>query len=195
MRDIQQIICNETDLLKARVTNLYNDCYAKIINLIETSQNPSIIDIIEEQIYTGKLLTISASSILSIFAPVTKLAIVVFVFVAIDFVLGLIVSIRVRHVGFMSDKLYKSIWKLLGVEVSIYLAHLLDTAVLNNTISFHLANILTGIICGTELWSILTHFAILSDHPVFRLIKKWGKAEIENKVGALKDFDKELKQE
>ena len=52
MRDIQQIICNETDLLKARVTNLYNDCYAKIINLIETSQNPSIIDIIEEQIYT-----------------------------------------------------------------------------------------------------------------------------------------------
>jgi phage-related holin len=141
---------------------------------------------------TGKLLTIGISSILSIFAPVSKLAIVAFVFVVIDFILGLFVSIRVRKVGFMSEKLYKSIWKLLGIEVSICLAYLLDAYVIAPSLSLHLANIFTGIICGTELWSILTHFAILSDHPVFRLIKKWGKAEIENKVGAMKDFDKEL---
>jgi predicted PurR-regulated permease PerM len=123
---------------------------------------------------------------------VSKLAIVAFVFVLVDFILGLIVSIRVRRMGFMSEKLYKSIWKLLGIEVSICLSYLLDAYVIAPSLSLHLANIFTGIICGTELWSILTHFAILSDHPVFRLIKKWGKAEIENKVGALKDFDKEL---
>ena len=123
----------------------------------------------------------------------TKLAIVAFVFVLIDFVLGLIVSMCVRKIGFMSEKLYKSIWKLLGIEVTIFLSYLLDAHVIALSLSLHLANIFTGIICGTELWSILTHFAILSDHPVFRLIKKWGKAEIENKVGALKDFDKELK--
>ena len=135
---------------------------------------------------------VGVASLLSVFAPVKTLALVALLFVVTDFVFGLIVSIRVRKQGVMSSKIYKTIWKLIGIEVSIFLAHLLDTAVLNNTISFHLANILTGIICGTELWSILTHFAILSDHPVFRLIKKWGKAEIENKVGALKDFDKEL---
>lgn len=141
---------------------------------------------------TGKALTVGVASLLSVFAPVKTLALVALLFVVTDFVFGLIVSIRVRKQGVMSSKIYKTIWKLIGIEVSIFLAHLLDTAVLNNTTSFHLANVFTGIICGTELWSILTHFAILSDHPVFRLIKKWGKAEIENKVGALKDFDKEL---
>jgi hypothetical protein len=107
--------------------------------------------------------------------------------------LGLIVSVRVRKIGFMSEKLYKSIWKLLGIEVTIFLSYLLDAHVIAPSLSLHLANIFTGIICGAELWSILTHFAILSDHPVFRLIKKWGKAEIENKVGALKDFEEDLK--
>jgi phage-related holin len=140
------------------------------------------------------MLTISAGSILSIFAPVSKLAVIAFAFVVIDFIFGLIVSVRVRKVGFTTEKLYKSIWKLLGVEVSICLAYLLDVHVIDFTPTLHLANIFTGIICGAELWSILTHFAILSDHPVFRLIKKWGKAEIENKIGAMKDFDKELKE-
>jgi phage-related holin len=139
------------------------------------------------------MLTISAGSILSIFAPVSKLAVIAFVFVIIDFVFGLIVSVRVRKVGFQSEKFYKSVWKLLGIEVSIFLAYLLDAYVIAPTLTLHLANIFTGIICGAELWSILTHFAILSDHPVFRLIKKWGKSEIENKIGAMKDFDKELK--
>jgi phage-related holin len=143
-------------------------------------------------INAGKLLTISAGSILSIFAPVSKLAIIAFVFVCTDFILGLIVSTRVRKIGFRSDKFYKSLWKLLGIEVTIFLAYLLDTHVIAPSLSLHLPNIFTGIICGAEFWSILTNFAILSDHPVFRLIKKWGKSEIENKVGALKDFDKEL---
>jgi hypothetical protein len=35
----------------------------------------------------------------------------------------------------------------------------------------------------SEFWSILTNFAILSNHPVFRIIKKWGKKEIEKKLG------------
>ena len=141
---------------------------------------------------TGKLLTVSAGSIVSIFAPVKTLALTALLFVSIDFIFGLIVSVKVRKQGVMSGKIYKSLWKLIGIEVSIVLAHLLDTQVLNNTTSYHLANIFAGIICGTELWSILTHFAILSDHPVFRLIKKWGKSEIESKTGAMKDFDNEL---
>jgi phage-related holin len=142
---------------------------------------------------TGKALTVAVVSLFSVFAQVKILAIVAFLFVLIDFVLGIIVSIRVRKQGVLSSKIYKTVWKIIGIEVSICLAYLLDTVVLNNTTSFYLANVFTGIICGADFWSILTHFAILSDHPVFRLIKKWGKAEIENKVGALKDFDKELK--
>jgi hypothetical protein len=142
---------------------------------------------------TGKALTVCLVSLFSVFAPIKTLAIIAFLFVLIDFILGIIVSIRIRKQGVMSSRIYKTVWKLLGVEVSIFLAYLLNTHVLNNTIPLGLPNILAGIICGADFWSIITHFAILSDHPVFRLIKKWGKAEIENKVGALKDFDKELK--
>ncbi|MDR3351297.1 MAG: phage holin family protein [Prevotellaceae bacterium] len=143
-------------------------------------------------ISSGKIVACGFSVLVAMFEPVRMLALMGFLFVSADFVFGLIVSIRVRKEGIMSSKIYKTIWKLIGIEVSIVLAYLLDTHVLNNTTSFHLANVFAGIICGTELWSILTHFAILSDHPVFRLIKKWGKSEIEHKVGALRDFDKEL---
>jgi phage-related holin len=137
-------------------------------------------------ISSGKIVACCFSSLVSVFAPVKTLVVVAFLFMSVDFVFGLIVSIKVRKQGLLSGKIYKSIWKLTGVEICIVLAHLLDTSVLNNTTPYHLANIFAGIICGTELWSILTHFAILSDHPVFRLIKKWGKSEIENKIGELK---------
>jgi phage-related holin len=140
----------------------------------------------------GKPLAIGAGSVLSVFAPVKSLLFIALLFVVVDFVFGLIVSIRVRKQGVMSSKIYNTIWKAIGIEVSIFLAFLLDTQVLENTTAFHLENIFTGIVCGTELWSILTHFAILSNHPVFRLIKKWGKSEIENKVGALKGFEEEV---
>jgi phage-related holin len=115
------------------------------------------------------MLTVGMASLFSVFAQVKTLALVALLFVLIDFVFGLIVSIRVRKQGVMSSKIYKTMWKLIGIEISIILAHLLDTDVLNNTTAYRLPNIFAGIICGAEFWSILTHFAILSDHPVFRL--------------------------
>jgi phage-related holin len=139
----------------------------------------------------GKLLTVSVGSLCSVFIPVQELALIVLLFIIIDFIVGLVVSFRVRKQGFLSDKAYRTVWKILGAETCVLLAFLLDAYVITFA-SLYLANIFAGIICGADLWSILTNFAILSNHPVFRLIKKWGKSEIESKMEGLKDFDKEL---
>ena len=131
---------------------------------------------------TGKI-TLTITSALSILVPIKVLAIVVLVFVAVDFTVGLIVSKKKRKQGFVTEKAWDTIWKIIGAEVCIVLAWVLDTHVLNFAPDLFLANIFAGFICGADLWSILTNFAILSNHPVFRLIKKWGKSEIENKIG------------
>jgi phage-related holin len=140
---------------------------------------------------TGKVATAATASLVSIFSPVWLLAAIIAVFIIIDFVIGLIVSIRIKKQGFITEKAYKTGWKLGGAMIVIILSHLLDTVVIP-VIDLHLANIFTGIFCGFELWSILSNFAILSNHPVFRIIKKWAKSEIANKIEALKDFEQEV---
>jgi len=138
-------------------------------------------------------ITVILSAFLSIFAPVTTLAIVVFLFILVDFIFGVIVSYKVKKQGINSKKVYRTIWKLVGAEVCIILAYVLDTHVLSFTPRLHLPNIFTGIICGAEFWSILTNLAILSDHPIFRVIKKYAKTEIESKIG--KGLIEELEKE
>lgn len=123
------------------------------------------------------------SSIASLLAPIQALAICIIVFILTDFALGFIVSVKVKKQGFITEKAWKTVWKLIGAEVCVLLAWVLDMHVLTFIPTLFLPNIFTGLICGADLWSILTNFAILSNHPVFRLIKKWGKHEIENKIG------------
>jgi phage-related holin len=137
---------------------------------------------------------VSAGSLCSVFIPLQELALIVLLFIIIDFAVGLIVSFRIRKQGFLSNKAYRTVWKIAGAEICVLLAFLLDTYVITFA-SLYLSNIFAGIICGVDLWSILTNFAILSNHPVFRLIKKWGKSEIESKMEGLKNFDKEIDKE
>jgi len=127
--------------------------------------------------------TVLITAFLSIFAPITTLAIIVFLFILVDSIFGIIVSYKIKKQGFNSKKVYRTIWKLVGAEVCIILSYVLDTHVLSFTPTLHLPNIFTGIICGAEFWSILTNLAILSNHPIFRVIKKYAKTEIESKIG------------
>jgi phage-related holin len=142
---------------------------------------------------SGEKAVIGVSAITSVFINVQALAIITFVFILIDFVFGVIVSLGKKKEGFQSQKAYNTIWKVLGAEIVIGLGYLFDTYILTFIPEQYLvlANVFAGFICGAELWSILTNFAILSNHPVFRLIKKWGKAEIENKIGVdISELDK-----
>ena len=131
---------------------------------------------------TGKIAILMMSAI-GAFTPIKLLAIAVIGFILADFVVGLVVSVRVRKQGLISKKVWRTVWKLIGAEICIILAWVMDTHVLTFLPTMFLPNIFAGIVCGADLWSILTNFAILSDHPAFRLIKKWGKTEIQKKIG------------
>lgn len=144
-----------------------------------------------QSIETGKILTAGAFSFLGIFAQISTMLIIAAIFIVTDFILGLIVSKRVRHQGFITAKAYQSMWKLLLVEAAIILSHLLDTVIMP-LVNLHLPVIAAGIFCGIEFWSILSNSAILSNYKGFKYVQKWAKSEIEHKLSALKDFDKDI---
>ena len=131
----------------------------------------------------GGRLALMISSLISVFSPIYILALCVVVFILIDFVLGVIVSIRIKKEGFSSTRAWHTVWKLLGAIICILLAYKLDEYVLTFLPVLFLPNIVVGIICGADFWSILTNLSILSNHPVFKMIKKYGKSEIKNKTG------------
>ena len=143
---------------------------------------------------TGGKTTVLVSSIMAILAPIATVILAVAVFIVVDFILGFVVSVKVKKKGFMSGKFWGTIWKLAGALTVIILGDVLDTHVLSFMPRLHLAHIFAGIVCGADLWSILANFAILSDHPIFNLIKKWGRSEIVNKIGVdlADELDKQL---
>ena len=58
---------------------------------------------------------------------------------------------------------------------------LIDTCILP-VAGLRLANLFTGFVCGVELWSYLENAAEISEHPLFRKLKKYMKQEIDRKL-------------
>lgn len=113
---------------------------------------------------------------LSWFAPVEPLVCCALVFVAIDFLTGVLAGYkRSRRRGepwyFESAKAWKTIYKLVFICGGIVLTWLLDSYVLGFA-GLNLSGLFTGFVCGVELWSYLENAAEISEHPVFRLFRK-----------------------
>jgi hypothetical protein len=143
-----------------------------------------------QNLEAGKGVSISIIAVLGIFTPIVPLTIVVTLFIVIDWIVGFIVSKRIRKQGFLTHKFYNTVYKLIGAWLSIMLAFLIEKYIFKSE-ALYISHGIAGIICGADFWSILSNFAILSDHPVFRLIKKWAKSEIENKIGMIKEVRNE----
>ena len=45
------------------------------------------------------------------------------------------------------------------------------------------ANYFTAFCCGVEFWSFLENAAVISDHPVFRWLRKFMKVKLEDQIG------------
>lgn len=140
------------------------------------------------------------SGLLSLFAPIKGLIICAMLFVAMDFLTGVVASYkRARREGigwaFESAKAWETVTKLAFVMGGIVLAWLLDSHILH-FMNLKLANLFTGFVCGVEFWSYLENAAEISDHPLFRRLSKFMKHKIDDAVGDsvevdLEDRDKE----
>lgn len=151
---------------------------------------------------SGKWFSAMLGVICSAILPVVDLIVTSFVFILIDFVVGVIAS-RARYKklgkleewGFESEKMWNTVYKAVFVGVGIVMLQTLDARVLP-AVPLNLANYFCGFVCAVEFWSFLEGAAIISNHPVFRWLRKYmGKKVndvVDSTVDKLKDKVNEL---
>ena len=125
--------------------------------------------------------------LLSFFAPIRELIVCALVFIAIDFVTGVAASRKRalrqgRTWAFESEKAWSTVVKLACVMAGIVLAWLIDGYILAY-MNLRLANLFTGFVCGVEFWSYLENAAEISEHPVFRKLKRFMKSKLDSSLG------------
>ena len=124
----------------------------------------------------------AGSTLLGAFAPIQDMLIGVFIFIAIDFVVGCIASYKRakrRKVKwyFESAKAWNTIYKLAFSLIAVSLSYYLDTKIFD-FVDLKLPNMVAGFVCGTEFWSFLENAGDISEHPVFLAIRKITKRKI-----------------
>ena len=132
----------------------------------------------------------------SVFAPVQSLVLISLEFITIDFIVGVIASrVRAKRAGrlsewgFESEKAWHTIWKAVFVFIGICLAHQLNEYIFT-FVDLQLTNVFCGFVCGVEFWSILENSACISDHPVFRWLKKYMGKKVKELGIDPEDLDK-----
>lgn len=115
------------------------------------------------------------------------LFITVIIFELMDFVTGVIKSaVLARRAGkkfaFESVKAWRTIYKFVFILVGIVLAELLDKTIADET-RLRFANFFTAFCCGVEFWSFLENAAVISEHPIFRWLRRFMKDKVEDQLG------------
>lgn len=140
-------------------------------------------------LYPAKMLAGIVAGIASVFVEnLLPLFIAVVIFEVMDFVTGCIKSAVVskrkgERFAFESVKAWHTIYKFVFILIGILLAELLDHT-LDKESRLKLANYFTAFCCGVEFWSFLENAAVISDHPIFRMVKKVMREKAEDAIGA-----------
>lgn len=110
------------------------------------------------------------------------------VFEFIDFITGVIKSATIakrkkEKFCFESVKAWRTIYKYIFILLGILMAEMLDMTLAVET-RLRFANYFTAFCCGVEFWSFLENAAVISNHPVFRWLRKFMKMKVEDQIGA-----------
>ena len=139
-------------------------------------------------VYSTKILFGILAGFISVFVQnLLPLFVTVTVFELADFVTGVIKSAVVakrakQKFAFESVKAWRTIYKYVFILVGIVLAEMLDEALAIET-RLRFANYFATFCCGVEFWSFLENAAVISDHPVFRWLRRYMKFKVEDQIG------------
>lgn len=139
-------------------------------------------------IYPMKALAGFIAGFASIFVEnLLPLFFTVVIFETMDFVTGVIKSGVVskrkgERFAFESIKAWRTIYKFVFILIGIVLAELLDHTLTEES-RLRFANYFTAFCCGVEFWSFLENAAVISDHPVFRWLRKFMRVKLEDQLG------------
>ena len=144
--------------------------------------------IMHYNLYPNKMLAgLFAGLGATLVQDLAPLFITVIIFEIIDFVTGVIKSGVVskrkgESFAFESIKAWRTIYKFVFIMVGICLAWLLEKSLdVDRPLKF--ANYFTAFCCGVEFWSFLENAAVISEHPVFRWLRKFMKQKLEDEIG------------
>lgn len=141
------------------------------------------------------------TSLIGVVSPIQDMLSGVFIFIAVDFVVGCVASYKRskrRKVKwcFESAKAWNTIYKLAFSLMAVSLSFYLDTKIFD-FVDLKLPNMVAGFVCGTEFWSFLENAGDISEHPVFLAIRKLTKRKINRVIdpenGEDFDLDDELR--
>lgn len=138
-------------------------------------------------IYPEKVLAGLVGGALGVlFNTLTPLFIAVLAFEVVDFVTGcwksfVIAKRQGRRPTFESVKAWRTIYKVVFIFVGIVMAEALDALISEERL--RLANFFTAFCCGIEFWSFLENASEISEHPVFRWVRRFMASKIEEKTG------------
>lgn len=125
-------------------------------------------------------------SLCALFSPITPLIWCVVVFIGVDFLSGIAASrARARREKkewyFRSLYAWRTIYKLGFTLITIGMAWLIDECVMT-FVTLNLAKLVTGFVCGVEMWSFLENAAQISDAPIFRWLQKFVYQKVKSKM-------------
>ncbi len=135
------------------------------------------------------------SSAAALFIPIRGLIVCAAIFIAIDFVTGVMAGrCRARRAGkpwgFESRRAWDTVIKLFFVLAGIVLAWLIDSLILD-FMQLRLARLFTGFVCGVEFWSYLENAAEISNHPLFRSLKRFMKQQLDEAIDSKKNGEQQ----
>lgn len=123
----------------------------------------------------------------ALFSPIKSIVICALVFIAIDFVTGVLASrCEARQRGekwfFSSHEAWRTIRKAGFVLLTITMGWLIESCILD-FITINLTRIIAGAICGVEMWSFLENASVLSDAKIFEWLRNYVKRKVEKEIG------------
>ena len=124
-----------------------------------------------------KLFSGVAAALVGLFAPLAPLVTVTVLFIAIDFVLGVVADRAMAHREgrawyFESHEAWRTLLKAGFVVTAIGMMWLVESCVLN-FMELHLTRMFAGMVCGVEMWSFLENASLLSDARLFGWLRRY----------------------
>lgn len=115
------------------------------------------------------------------------LFICVLIFEVVDLITGIwkskVVATRKNEPwGVESAKLWRTIYKIVFIVAGIILCWILEENCFPN-LGLNLPKLFCGFTCFVELWSFLENAAIISEHPIFKMLQKFMQKQIKDKTG------------
>ena len=129
--------------------------------------------------------------LVALFAPRKPLVLCALSCILIDFITGVVASrCEAKQRGerwyFSSHEAWRTIRKAGFVLLTISMSWLIEWCILD-FVTLNLTRILTGAICGVEMWSFLENASVLSDAKLFEWLRNYVKRKVEQEIGKYED--------